>query len=139
DQAGLTWTRTPFMPFTSSWCALGTSSSQEAPQSFHELLDVEVDEESLSQVQELEIGQHLCLMDRQQAIDGFQFDDQLAGDHEVDSILRIEHRVPVENRNGHLAGELDVLECHLAAEAVLVRRLQQAWPKRSMHFDGTAD
>ena len=52
--------------------------------------DVKVDEQTQLQSHEFQVGDDLGIVDRQKSFDCFDFDEQLAVDHQIDSIPAVQ-------------------------------------------------
>ena len=53
---------------------------------------IEIDEQTLSQIQELHVGQHLRLVNRQQPVDALEFNPQNTLDNQIRSIAAVDAR-----------------------------------------------
>ena len=78
-------------------------------------------------------------MDRQESINRFQLDDNLTRHDQIDPIRCRQRRLLVADRNRPLRLESDVSRRQLELETRQVRRLEQAGPKVTMHFNRSSD
>lgn len=78
-------------------------------------------------------------MDRVQAFDGFQFDDDRVVDDEIEFETTFDSLPLVVERNSLLTRNAKILALQLEEHAFLVDGLQQSRPERPMHLDGAAD
>jgi hypothetical protein len=114
-------------------------SPKEVPETVDELVDVEVHEQALSQIQQPEVRQHLCLMDRLQAFDALQFDEQRVLDDEVRPVGATQAHAFVKDWNRDIALESDAVQLELMGQAGVIRRLEETGADRSMYLDRAAD
>ena len=79
-------------------------------------------------------------VDRQQAVDRFEFEQDPALYNDIDAVAAVNEHALVEDGYGSLPLETQLAKPQLGAQANLVRRLQEPWTQRSVHFDeGTDD
>ena len=102
-------------------------------------LDVEVDEESESEVGETEMGQELLRVHRSDALDRFQLNDHLGFNDEVGAESLIEDDMAIANRYRHLALHLKATVAELEGQGSLVDRLKEAGPQSAMHSQRRVD
>ena len=72
----------------------------ESPDALLENRHVEIDEQSSLQASQLQVCQDLSDVDRLESVDGFDLDQDLVGNHEIDSISAIEQQAcsPMDHR-----------------------------------------
>jgi len=89
-----------------------------------ELLPIEINQEPLWGIEQVEVGQYLRGVDRQQPFDAFHLDDQSAFDQEVDPVAETGVDVPVSKGNGDLSRIADLPVPKLNRETALIRAFQ---------------
>ncbi len=72
-------------------------------------------------------------------INGLQFEYQLIFNDNIHSVSDVELHSLINNGQLSLPLMCETRVGQLHAQALLVGRLEEAWPKMSMHFDGCAD
>src|SRR4051794_6739430 len=93
------------------------------------LSDVEVDEEAHLEACELEAGQELRFVDRQEGLDGLQLEDQPAADHKVQDQLAVELPALIADRQALLPLERNPPKIQLPLKCLLVQTLQEPGAK----------
>src|SRR5258708_2064987 len=78
-------------------------------------------------------------MERQQRLDGLQFDDNAVFDEEIDSISGVEHHILVDNRKFDLMFETQSVSAELVLEAGVVRALKTTGSDRGMYLERRGD
>lgn len=100
---------------------------------------MEVDEEADGQAEELEVGDDLRLMDREQSFDSFDFDDHAVLHHDVEAVAAVEGEAFVVKGDGELTLEAEFTQRELMRQAVLVRGLEKPRPEVAVDFDASTD
>jgi hypothetical protein len=90
-------------------------------------------------VQELEVGDELSFVDRQEVFHCLDFQDHGVLHHEVEAVCAVEGKALVTNRDRKLTLDAKSAQDELMREAVLVRRLQKPRPEVAVNFDASAD
>jgi len=101
--------------------------------------NVEVDEERGVQVGELQIGNHLRLVNREKLFNGFDLEDDPAINDEVDSITTVEKHAFVLKSERALVLERKPTKREFTSQTRLVSGLQKSRPKMAVDFDARAD
>src|SRR5262245_46016299 len=96
--------------------------------------DVEVEQESDLVAAQLQIGDQLCGVQRQQFFNGFDFDDDAVFEQEVDSIAGVESYAAVHDRQTNLVLKLYAARHELMAETSAVRTFQQPGSERAVNL-----
>jgi hypothetical protein len=78
-------------------------------------------------------------MDRQQAFDRFNLNDELTLHDEVEAVATRQPHAFVCNRQGLLTFEVQPMKGQLMSEKLLVCRLEQARPNRSLNLNARTD
>jgi len=85
---------------------------------------VEVDQVSLFDSRQLEVGQQLSLVNGPELLYALEFQDDLVFDKKVQSIATIQVNALVIDRQGVFDFELDVVEIQFMGQALLIRRFE---------------
>ena len=112
--------------------AKGAKLGHEAFHALFEQLNVEVHQEAEAVAGELQIGQHLRLMNRRGRIDGFDLDDDGVPHEEVDAIARVEFDIALHDGQHDLSRHGAAAARQLIGETMLISRFEQPWPQRGM-------
>jgi hypothetical protein len=88
---------------------------------------------------ELEVGDELGLVDGEQMVHGFDFEDDEAFHHEVEAVAALEGEAFVAQRDGNLSLDAETAQAELTREAALVRRLQKPGSEVAVNLDASAD
>ena len=89
----------------------------------------------MRQPAETEIRTGLRLMQRQDVLDRFDFQEDCVLDDQVGNVGAVELQVLVDDWQWHLAPEGQAVVRQLPAEAALVNRFQQAGTERAVDLD----
>jgi len=81
--------------------------SEETLNPVGELADVEVDQQSLANPRELQVGQHLRVMQRQQSFNALELDQESTFDDQVGSVCAGDPHAAVDQRQWHLPFEAE--------------------------------
>ena len=100
---------------------------------------IEIDNEADTVTCQFHVRQHLCGMDRVEAFDGFDLDDDARFHDQVDPVAAVEANVLVNHGNLPLAFEPDPSPPQFVGGTRLVRGLEQAGSEFAMHLDRRAD
>ena len=84
-----------------------------------------------------QIGQQLRLMDRQESLNSFDFDDDETLDSQIDTVSGIDLDALVDQRENDLRFDREPELMQLPGETHLVCTFEQAWPKSRVHLDCT--
>jgi hypothetical protein len=98
--------------------------------------DIKVNNDANALASQLEISKQLCVVDWQEVLDAFQFENDFILNDEVQSIPAIQLYAFVFDGQGHLALKSQPTEVEFVTQTLLISRLEKAWTKRPMHFDG---
>ena len=112
---------------------------EEAAEAILEYGDVKVDEQANGESHELEIRNDLRLVNRKQALNRLDFEDQAALHHEVEAISPVEGKALVVQRNLDLAVCAQSAQAKLVRHATLVSRLQEPRPEVTVDLDACGD
>ena len=112
---------------------------EEAAEAILEYGDVKVDEQANGESHELEIRNDLRLVNRKQALNRLDFEDQAALHHEVEAISPVEGKALVVQRNLDLAVCAQSAQAKLERHATLVSRLQEPRPEVTVDLDACGD
>lgn len=82
-----------------------------------------------------QVGEYLSPVHREDAIDGFVFNDDSVLNQHIDSISGIDLDFLLADRENHFTRDLESSFSELIRKAFLVSGLQEAWPERPMHLD----
>jgi hypothetical protein len=96
-------------------------------------LDVEVDQEGVTQTGQLQIGKRLRGMNRQKTLDALEFDQNQIVDDEIDPVSGFDSQAFEINRQVNLPLEGNASKPELVAEAAIVSGLEQTWPQDPMN------
>jgi hypothetical protein len=100
---------------------------------------VEVDEQPDVQARQLQVRQHLRLMDRQKVIDGLELQHELLFDNDVESVTAIEHDPLVDHRQRPLPRKAQACERQLVAQAFFIGGLQEPRTEVAVDLDARAE
>src|SRR5690349_2101360 len=78
-------------------------------------------------------------MNRQELVDGLDFNYQAILDHEVDDVAPSDLYPLVLERDGEVAAKRDCSKRQLVAQAALIAGFQQAPPEMAVHLDSGTD
>ena len=78
-------------------------------------------------------------MDRQQSLDSFDFNNQVAFEDDIQPIPAIQLNALIEDRQRHLSGKWDAGLPQLQTETFFVCGFKQSGPERSVHGNREAD
>jgi len=115
------------------------TSHDAAPQAIDQAQDIEVNQQSDAILAQSEVGQKLRFMLRHQGFDGFDFQDQFLRDHDIRAKSGFQRLASITNRHGNLPSKIKPCLRQLEAEAFLINRFKQPWPKFLMDIDGEAN
>src|SRR5678815_5641430 len=93
----------------------------------------------MSSVRQSEIREHLCGVDRCQAINSFDLNQDVAIDDKIDSKCTIDLGVLVSNGQTYLSGHLEASFEQLVTEATLVSGFEESRSEFAVDLDGGAD
>src|SRR5262249_19457110 len=96
--------------------------------------NVEVHEESSSQLRDLQLAAHLGVVNRMQSVDGLELDDEVFRDDEVDAV-RVKAFSSVNHRKPLLSLERNIGSGQFESRSALIDRLTQSGPKRFVYLD----
>ena len=102
-------------------------------------MGVEVDKQTLPQIEKLHVGQYLRLVNRQQPVDALEFNQQNTLDNQIRSIAAVDARSFVMNWDFDLRFEIDACELELLNETIPVTRFQESRAETLMDLDRAAD
>jgi hypothetical protein len=100
---------------------------------------VEVQQQAKLAAAQVQIGQHLGLMNCQNSIDGLDFEDQLLLYNEIHPVAAINAKPLVNDRQWNVSGKRDATVREFETQSLLVGRLEQTGTKLPMHLDHEAD
>ena len=100
---------------------------------------VEVQQQSHLPVVELQVREHLGLMDRQERIDVLQFDNDDTLDDEVHPKATIQANALVHYGQFHLALELEAAQREFVTKTLFIGRFQKPWPQFPVDFNCRPD
>ena len=100
---------------------------------------VEVDQKTNGQTGQLQVREHLCLVNRQQMRDSFDLHDDAPLDHEIDALAALQPEPLVDHGNSALTFEADPEQRKLMGQALLVGGLEQPRSEAAMYLDAGAD
>ncbi len=101
--------------------------------------DVEIDQQTDRDIQELHITQKLCLMDRQQPFNRLRFDQNAPFDQNIEAERLLSSKTLVVNSNKALGFGLNLADFQLSEQAPLIDRLDQARALVFVDFDRRRD
>ena len=104
-----------------------------------EINDIEVHEERGLEAGELEIGEYLGLVNRQQNLHRLELDDDSASDDKVELIAAVDENALVRDGDLLLALKRNAAQRELMAETVPIGRFEEAWTEMTVNFDTSAD
>jgi hypothetical protein len=104
-----------------------------------EKLHVEVDQKAHVTAGQLEVGKQLRLVNGLQLGYSFELNDDQVFNEQINAVTAVDPYIPINNREGLLTVDLEAAFGQLEEHARLVRGLQQAWAKFSMHIDCGSD
>lgn len=78
-------------------------------------------------------------MNREQFRNTLQLDDNFAIDDEIRSVCLVESDLPVSSRHVSLPLVAHPFFFQSVAQALLIRRFDEAWPKYAVNINGAAD
>lgn len=114
----------------SSGCGAGSAgvvserSPKEAAEPLLDCLCVEIHEQSCRHACQLEVRDELCVVDWEQLLDGFDFNDEFVLDYEVQAVAALELDSLVAYGNELLTPEAQAREFELPGQAMLICRLE---------------
>src|SRR5580704_15018859 len=111
----------------------------DAFDSVFEERDVEVDQQAEALAGQFEVGQKLCLENRDEVFDRFQFNENAILDEHVQAHVGVEANSFVDNRHGILCHKSETALAQFVAEANFVNRFGESWSERSMNFERCID
>ena len=98
--------------------------------------DVEINQQSYSFTGQLQVCQELGLMNRQQFLHRFQFQNNFALHQQIDLVTTVQLQPFVVDGQIHLSLKSQFPKAKLVAKALLVSRFQKPRPKVTMDLDG---
>jgi hypothetical protein len=104
-----------------------------------ERFDVEVDQETEPEIEQLQVCKELSAVNRVERLDSLHFDNQSPLDEQIDSIRRGYADTFVPKRHALLLDPRRSSQRELMTQTRLVARLEESRPKRAMHLYGRAD
>jgi hypothetical protein len=129
----------PFVAFV-SFCSRVVRTGEEEPRDAVNQLDLmEVEHQPQRHVQQFHITQQLGLVDRQDGLDGLEFNQETTLDQQIEPQRLLEHVVLVVDDDLLLLESGDASELEFTQEAPFVDALQQSRPHDPVHFDGGAN
>jgi len=105
----------------------------------HQLQFMEVDQEAYGDVQQFHVAEQLRLVDWQDLLDRFEFEQQAAFDQNVKAERLFEDKSLVFDFDNALVDGGQLVEAQFAEEALLINAFDQARPLETMNLDGGAD
>lgn len=100
---------------------------------------VEVDQKPHGLASEFHIGKKLRFVNRENLLDGFQFNDNLLFHNEVHLVSTIEDQSFVDEWDGNLPPKTYSATAQFKAKALFVSRFQQTRPHLPMYLNRRAD
>ena len=97
--------------------------------------DIEVDQQSETQVGKFQVGQQLALMDRQQLFDCLEFENYPFFNEKIESQSSIDPDSTIDNRYGGLSFVPDASFGQFHAEARFVDRFEQPRAEGLVNFE----
>src|SRR5947209_4277183 len=85
------------------------------------------------------MGEQLCLVHRQDALDSFQLEDQCILYKHIDAISAVQQHLLVAHGNRHLPPKRHAAVSEFVTETLVVRRFQKTRPEFLVHFYSRAD
>lgn len=113
--------------------------SREPSESLLEINDVEVHEERGLEAGELEIGEHLGLVNGQQNLHRLELDDDSTVDDKVELVAAVDENSLVWDGELLLALIRNAEQRELVAETVRIGGFEESWPEMTVNFDTSAD
>jgi len=110
-------------------CGELQDSSDDA---LHQDWDIEVDQQADPFVGQLKVGQKLGLVNRQQFLNGFQFQDDFVLHDQIDLVTTIRFQTFVVDRQDHLPLKAHLPKAKLVAKAFFVSRFQETGAEVAM-------
>jgi hypothetical protein len=98
---------------------------------------VEVDEQPDFTSTELQVGEELCLVNRKDGFNGFQFDDHLLLDPQVDPVPGIEPAAAIDQRQWMLQFDPKPFQRQFLVQAESIGAFEQPRAKRRVNLDRT--
>jgi hypothetical protein len=95
----------------------------------------EIKQQADTAIAQVEIGQKLTFVDRQDGIDRFDFDKNGVFDNEVGSVATIETNAFINSRQYNLSFKSQPGIRQFQRETILVKALKQSWADRFMNFN----
>ncbi len=74
-------------------------------------------------------------MKRQQTFNRFQLNDNAIGNNKVEAVTGIHTEPFIFDRQLQLADKSQIAKTQFHGETLLISRLKQSWPERTMHLD----
>ena len=105
----------------------------------HQLKLMEVDEKTYRDVQQLHVTQQLGLMDRQDLLDRFEFEQQAILDQNIKPKWLFEDKALVFDFDNALVDCGHLAQAEFADEALLINAFKEARPLKTMDLDGCTD
>jgi hypothetical protein len=96
---------------------------------------VEVHEEAGPSTGEFQISEELSLVDRENVFDGFQLDDQISLNQEVDAVAAFDTEALVVHGKELLPFERKATQRELVCEALFIGRFEEPGSNDAMNFD----
>ncbi|HEV2103248.1 MAG TPA: hypothetical protein VGR58_10775 [Candidatus Acidoferrum sp.] len=100
---------------------------------------MEVEQQANSISREFQVSEHNSFVDWCNLLYGFQFNYDSVLDQDIDPVAAFEFHVFVDDRHWFLALMCDTAQDQFFAKTLLISRFKQAWAKKSMNLDGSAD
>ena len=104
----------------------------------HQLKLMEVDEQADGNVQQFHIAEQLGLMDRQDVLDRFEFQQQAIFDQNVKAKWLLEDEPLVFNFDDALVDRSHLAQAQFADQALFINAFDEARPLETMDFNGRA-
>jgi hypothetical protein len=116
--------------------SIGELVDQPLDASVPEAHDVEVEEEPEVKARQLEVGQHLGIVDGRELSDRLDLDEDRALDQQVDPVPCIDQYVVVAHRELLLSLDSEPTPPKLMFQAGFIRRLEEPWSQGGVDVEG---
>ncbi len=97
------------------------------PQPLNETWGIEVEKQAQPFVHELEVGEQLCHMNRQDLLDSLDFHDDFVLDQQIEPVTVVQLEFVVEDRHDLLGDDVQPGVPQFMNETGPVNALQKAW------------
>jgi hypothetical protein len=101
--------------------------------------NIEIQNQAGTNSGQAQIGQQLGFVDRKNPVNGFQFHNHLAFNHNVQAVAAVQVYPFVNDRQGLLTGEGDSPEMQFVAQAFFVGGFKQSRAQHTMDLDRCAN